>query len=329
MENLQEPLGVAEHHEVARGPLAAEVDPLGLGGRPDRVEGLRKDGAERDRIEPHLHLAQNHRRHLEHVLDEPRLDPRISIDHLESALQIALGHTLAAKQAGPPQHGIERGAKLVRQDGQEIVLRPIGGLRLSAGVFGQPLLGSYLTGERLEVAIRLRHRRAKHIADPLDRHQGPRPAPKLLGGDGHPHAILGALPKEPSAPGILVRIGDDEDRNPGELLAGPDHPDGRVAGPARPRIEDDEVNLTQGHRVERRNPISRDHDVEVLRQHVLDEPAAGFAPDDEQSRPIHGRGDGRGSHRSGFPLRIGTVAQVPDSLFALYRWHDGLRARRE
>ena len=147
MEDLQEPLGVAEHHEVARGPLAAEVDPLGLGGRPDRVEGLRKDGAERDRIEPHLHLAQNHRRHLEHVLDEPPLDPSIAIDHLEAARQIVLGYTAAAKQAGPPQHGIERRPKLVRQDGQEFVLRAVGDLRLSAGVLGRPLLGSHLTGE--------------------------------------------------------------------------------------------------------------------------------------------------------------------------------------
>ena len=57
VEDLHQPLGVAEHHEVARGPLAAEVDPLGLGSRPDGVECLGKDGAEGDRIEPDLHLA--------------------------------------------------------------------------------------------------------------------------------------------------------------------------------------------------------------------------------------------------------------------------------
>ena len=212
-----------------------------------------------------------------------------------AALQIALGHTLAAKQAGPPQHGIERGAKLVRQDGQEIVLGAVGDFRLSAGVLGRPLLGNHLTGERLEVAIRVRSIRAEHVAGPLDRHQAPRPDPKLLGGDGHAHAVLGALPKEPSAPGVLVRIGHDEDRNSGQLCARPDCADGRGAGPVRPRIEDDEVDTTQGQRVERHDPIGRRHDLELLRQHVLDEPAAGFASDDERSRPIVGPGNGRGA----------------------------------
>jgi len=37
--------------------------------------------------------------------------------------------------------------RVVRQDGQEFVLRAVGDLRASAGVFGRPLLGGRLTGE--------------------------------------------------------------------------------------------------------------------------------------------------------------------------------------
>ena len=97
----------ADHSQRRSIPLASAVGRIAS-------SASAKDGVDRDRTEPHLHLAQNHRRHLEHVLDEPRLDPRISIDHLESALQIALGHTLAADEnCVPPQHGIERGAQLV------------------------------------------------------------------------------------------------------------------------------------------------------------------------------------------------------------------------
>ena len=235
----------------------------------------------------------------------------------------ALVHTLAAQQAGPPQHGIERRAQLVRQDGQELVLRAVGGFRLPAGVLGRPLLGNHLTGERLEVAIRVRSLRAQHVAGSLDRHQAPRPEP------GAPRREAGMRTRSwapsrmsSSAPArVLVRIGHGRGS---ELSASSPRAriraDGRSTRPARALASRTTRSMPSGSNVlepprSHRAPSRSSNSSASMSSH---EPAAGFASDDERSRPIAAPGNGRGARRSAISAEDRyAVGQVPDSLFAL------------
>ena len=78
-------------------------------------------------------LAADDARHVEQVVDQPRLQRRVSLDGLERAIAGARAREHAAlEHARPPEDGREGRAQLVRDDPEEVVLHPVAVLELLA-----------------------------------------------------------------------------------------------------------------------------------------------------------------------------------------------------
>jgi len=74
-------------------------------------------------VEPHL--AGDDPRDVEEVLDELRLHGRVALDGLERLRPARFGDGVAAEEASPPEHRVERRAQLVGDGGEELVHRAI------------------------------------------------------------------------------------------------------------------------------------------------------------------------------------------------------------
>ena len=74
---------------------------------------------------PHLEpeLAADRARHVEQVVDQPRLRVRVALDRCERALLLRLRHLLRAEDARPAVDRRQRRAQLVRDGHQELVLQ--------------------------------------------------------------------------------------------------------------------------------------------------------------------------------------------------------------
>ena len=135
--DLLQPIRIATDGARARADHALDPDFLGLRRGPRRVERLLDDALEVDRADVETHLARDHARHVEQVVDELHLRVGLADDDVQRA-----GHALAADLAAlqhprPAIDGVERGAELVREDGEEFVLRAIGLRRLSRALLHQ------------------------------------------------------------------------------------------------------------------------------------------------------------------------------------------------
>ena len=121
--------------------------PFASAPQPHRVgRGVDHRGqVDRGRGEPQA--AGDHARGVEDVLDELGLGLGVSLDDLDPAGHGGLVRGARPKDVGPPEDGVERGAQLVRDGGQELVLHPVGALRLGAR--------DVLAGQRLLAVLQL------------------------------------------------------------------------------------------------------------------------------------------------------------------------------
>ena len=154
-----------------------ELDLLRLRRRPHRLDGGVDHPRHLDPADVQLHLAGDDPRHVEHVLDEAGLGLHVALDDLQPAHPRRLVDLLLAQDAGPPQDRGERRAQLVGERGQELVLGPVGDLRLRAGAFGLAVEQRVVHGQGLRLLARphlapgdheqqQRRRRARRRAPP-------------------------------------------------------------------------------------------------------------------------------------------------------------------
>ena len=100
-----------------------------LRGRERGVDDLRQ--ARRQQID--LKLAEDDARDIEHVVDQSRLQLCARLDRLQRALELFLRRAAHAEKLHPSENRRHRRAQLVRQRGEEIVLRAI--LRFRFAIF--------------------------------------------------------------------------------------------------------------------------------------------------------------------------------------------------
>ena len=157
---------------------------------------------ERDRGEidrPHLEtkLAAHHPRHVEHVVDQPHLRERISIDHLKRPGQHRRLDRAPEQNLGPADDGVERCADLMGQRGKELLLDPPGVL-----CRGPRLVGCFDLTAELPFA-------GHAIADVLD--HGQRADDGVLEREGRDARVLRHLPADRRAAGehvAMERVGE-------------------------------------------------------------------------------------------------------------------------
>ena len=168
-DDLLEPVGVAGDRPGPRVEHALDPDGLGLGGRPHGVHGGLDDLLEVDRADVEPHLARDDARDVEQVVDQLDLGVGIALDGLQGPGQLRLAPDLSgAHHARPAVHRVQRRAQLVREHGEELLLRAVGrlggGARLALPV--EQLLAVRLASR---VLLGGRHQRGRHLPDLLDR----------------------------------------------------------------------------------------------------------------------------------------------------------------
>jgi hypothetical protein len=94
-----------------------------------RVEGGVDDGLELDRREVERELARADARDVQELLDEPCLRDRVPLDRLDRAQRLLGVEPPAPEEARPGPDRGERRAELVREHGEEVVLRRVRPLR--------------------------------------------------------------------------------------------------------------------------------------------------------------------------------------------------------
>ena len=238
-DDLLQAAGIAGDRSGRRVEDAIQPDVLGDGRRRHRLD-RRVDERERmQRLQVEPELARVDAAHVEQVVDELRLDPRVALDGLEAGQHLLGAAGGDAQHLGPAEDGVERRAQLVRQRGQEVVLGVAHALGLGAG-------GAFAVEQRLALvggALRLFVE-----AGVVDGDAG-------LAGDAE-HQPLGALGED-------AGVGMPEDE-PAEDLARPrPHRDREVAA----------------HRqVTRRQAVVRAHrSVARIGEHVVDADRLGAA----------------------------------------------------
>ena len=121
--------------EVAR--LVAQVEDdlelLRFRRRADGIHRRQDDAAQVDATHLHAQLAGDDPRDVEDVVHQLRLDARVAFDGLQRPPQLLLALQRAgAEHAGPAEDGVERRPQLVRDGGEELVLRAVRLLELRA-----------------------------------------------------------------------------------------------------------------------------------------------------------------------------------------------------
>jgi hypothetical protein len=105
-----------------------KADALGLGGGPNRVERGLDHRRELHRAQLQSHLAGDDARDIEEVLDQPDLGRGVALDGVERALGPSRLERGRPQDPGPAVHRVERGAELVGEQGEELVLGAVGRL---------------------------------------------------------------------------------------------------------------------------------------------------------------------------------------------------------
>jgi hypothetical protein len=115
-------------------------------------------------------LARDDARDVQQVFDHARLELRVPLDRAQPALARRRIHLALTNEVGPGEDRRERRPELVREHGQELVLRAI--------------RRRELVGQRREVAALARDRSLEHVARALQRDDVVEPHPQLLGTTG-------------------------------------------------------------------------------------------------------------------------------------------------
>ncbi len=128
--DLLQPIGVAGDPRRP-GQRGLEPDLLGRGGRAQRVERLFDDRAQLDGPDLEPQLAHHDARDVEHVPHDLRLGLRVAVDDVDGARPLTFVELARLQEVGPAHDRVERRAQLVRERGQELVLGPVGRLRVA------------------------------------------------------------------------------------------------------------------------------------------------------------------------------------------------------
>ena len=145
--------------------VAGAVHALRHRGRPDRLHHVLQDRTDGGGLELQPQLARDHARHVEQIRRQLRLELGGAFDGAERPLVPLRRELPGLQQMNPPHQRVERRAELVRQRRQELVLQPIGLLRLAvellvlAGEPPQPILGALQLAD-----VEERTHRATHLA---------------------------------------------------------------------------------------------------------------------------------------------------------------------
>ena len=93
------------------------------------------DGRHVERLQFDIELPGDDPRDVQEIFDEALLSPCVPIDRGDRPLHRRPFHGAGAQHLRPAEHGVQRCAQLVRQDGEELVLqdvRALGGSRRGA-----------------------------------------------------------------------------------------------------------------------------------------------------------------------------------------------------
>ena len=173
--HLLETVGIAADRADRRGEHRLQPDVLGRRRGPDAVHRLLDHESQIHRLDGQTDLAGLDARDVEQVVHQADLGGDVSQDDLQRAPRLLGVEVAPLEDGGPAVHRIERGAQLMREGGQELVLGPAGRLRGLA--------------RRLRVAIQARvvprHRRLAHHRLREEQIGGSVPALGLGDREGH------------------------------------------------------------------------------------------------------------------------------------------------
>jgi hypothetical protein len=124
--HLLEPLGISLHGARSGLELELEVDVPGHGRRAHRVQRRLHHGGQLHRLHVQAHPPGDDARDVQQIIDDLRLGPGAALHRLQGPRLLVRGQRGGAQDAGPPEDGRERGAQLVRDGGEELVLGAVG-----------------------------------------------------------------------------------------------------------------------------------------------------------------------------------------------------------
>ncbi len=127
--HLLETVGIAADRADRRGGHRLQPDVLGCRRGPDAVHRLLDHESHIHRLDGQTDLAGLDARDVEQVVHQADLGGDVSQDDLQRAPRLLGVEVAPLEDGGPAVHRIERGAQLVREGGQELVLGPAGRLR--------------------------------------------------------------------------------------------------------------------------------------------------------------------------------------------------------
>jgi hypothetical protein len=259
-----------------------------LGGGPGRVERLAEHRPERDALERQAQPAANHRGDVDEVLDEAGLRAGVARDDVHRPAALGVAELGALQDGRPPQDRVERGAQLVREDGEELVLARARHLDVPQRLQRALPVREDLAGQPFEVPAGTAGRfEPERVAQPLHAHVVHRPGPELLRRERLDHVVLRAFPQERRTRRIVGRGRQDQDRDTvemGKLPDGEDHP--RAAHARERRRHDDQVESRLRRLLEAGPAVGGRDDRERACERLRDELCrGGIVVDDQRSRP--------------------------------------------
>ena len=126
-------VGVAVHLYPAAVEIGRDPDGLAVRGRAHRLHCAFDGRHQAHRAELDVQLARDDTGDVQQVLDDLGLSTRVSLDGFQRAPRGAVVETLLAEELHPPENRLQGRAQLVREHGEELVLRPVRRLHLRTG----------------------------------------------------------------------------------------------------------------------------------------------------------------------------------------------------
>jgi hypothetical protein len=105
-----------------------DIDPLGFRRRVKYLRGVLDHASQFDGSNIEAEFAADDPGGIEQILYQFRLSSGATLDYLYGMRECGLIDSRRPENARPTQHSIERRAKFVRDDGDEFVFGPVGGL---------------------------------------------------------------------------------------------------------------------------------------------------------------------------------------------------------
>src|SRR5215510_10294780 len=130
-DHLLQAVGVAGNQSLVLAGFNNQVYPFLLGRRTRYLDRHPDEPAEIERPEVERHLAGDYPRNVEQVADKLDLGLDGALDVFEGRVVIFRADLPPAQHTDPAQHRRERRTKLVRKQGQKLVLRAVRMLRLA------------------------------------------------------------------------------------------------------------------------------------------------------------------------------------------------------